>query len=222
MKKTTHKIFHILRKKAHFENESSFRNPFWKWKHNNIYHFALGTSSTSSLGRLQGLSGVLSSRENSNSESSPGPSGRSVSLATPTAAAATPSSNDERVRELMSRLPPAPPIQMGVTTETVTKRSFTGKFIQETHYFKAFEFSRQNFFMYFAIWTENETTKGITVWNIFSILTVWRSVNLESNLWCHQFAQKTNFRIILCTEINVLEELRKPQFSFKIYWPSNS
>ena len=25
----------------------------------------------------------------------------------------------------MSRLPPAPPIQMGVTTETVTKRSFT-------------------------------------------------------------------------------------------------
>ena len=92
---------------------------------NFIYHFALGTSSTSSLGRLQGLSGVLSSRENSNSESSPGPSGRSVSLATPTAAAATPSSNDERVRELMSRLPPAPPIQMGVTTETVTKRSFT-------------------------------------------------------------------------------------------------
>ena len=55
-----------------------------------------------------------------------GPSGRSVSLATPTTAAATPSSNDERVRELMSRLPPAPPIQMGVTTETVTKRSFTG------------------------------------------------------------------------------------------------
>ena len=35
------------------------------------------------------------------------------------------SSNDERVRELMSRLPPAPPIQMGVTTETVAKRSFT-------------------------------------------------------------------------------------------------
>merc|ERR1711997_425537 len=84
--------------------------------------------STSSLGRLQGLSGVLSSRENSNSESSPGPSGpsgRSVSLATPTAAAAVTWGNDERVRELMSRLPPAPPIQMGVTTETVTKRSFT-------------------------------------------------------------------------------------------------
>ena len=23
----------ILKKKTHFENESSFRNPFWKWKH---------------------------------------------------------------------------------------------------------------------------------------------------------------------------------------------
>ena len=93
-----------------------------------IYHFALGTSSTSSLGRLQGLSGVLSSRETSNSESSPGPSGpsgHSVSLATPTAAAAVTSSNEERVRELMSRLPPAPPVQMGVITETVAKRSFT-------------------------------------------------------------------------------------------------
>ena len=35
----THKTFHILKMKAHlekepyFENESSFGNPFWKWKH---------------------------------------------------------------------------------------------------------------------------------------------------------------------------------------------
>ena len=37
--KKPHKIFHILKmkthfeKELHFENESSFRNPFWKWKH---------------------------------------------------------------------------------------------------------------------------------------------------------------------------------------------
>ena len=39
MKKTPHKTFHILQmkthfeKELHFENESSFPNPFWKWKH---------------------------------------------------------------------------------------------------------------------------------------------------------------------------------------------
>ena len=38
-KNNTHKTFHILKMKAHFEkephfeNESSFWNPFWKWKH---------------------------------------------------------------------------------------------------------------------------------------------------------------------------------------------
>ena len=76
-----------------------------------------GTSSTSSLGRLPGMSGILSSRDNSHSEASPGPT-----AVTPAGVAAT---NDERVRELVARLPPAPPTKMGVTTEIVTKRSFT-------------------------------------------------------------------------------------------------
>ena len=37
--KNTHKTFHILKMKTqwekdpHFENGSSFQNPFWKWKH---------------------------------------------------------------------------------------------------------------------------------------------------------------------------------------------
>ena len=39
MKNNTHQTFHILKMKAHFEkephfgNESSYWNPFWKWKH---------------------------------------------------------------------------------------------------------------------------------------------------------------------------------------------
>ena len=77
-----------------------------------------GTSSTSSLGRLPGMSGILNSRDTSQSESSPGP-------VTPSTTTTVSTSNDERVRELVSRLPPAPPTKMGVTTETVTKRSFT-------------------------------------------------------------------------------------------------
>ena len=38
-KNNTHKTFNIFKMKAyfekepHFENESSYRNPFWKWKH---------------------------------------------------------------------------------------------------------------------------------------------------------------------------------------------
>ena len=44
-KNNTHKTFHILKMKArlkkepHFENESSFCNPFWKWKH--VYAFTV-------------------------------------------------------------------------------------------------------------------------------------------------------------------------------------
>ena len=58
------------------------------------------TTSTSSLGRLPGMSGILST----NSE---------------------PQNQDEKVRELVSKLPPQAPTKMGVTTETVTKRTFT-------------------------------------------------------------------------------------------------
>ena len=66
------------------------------------------------------MSGILNSRD---TESSPGPvTPTPAATSTPTTVATT---NDERVRELVSRLPPNPPTKMGVTTETVTKRSFT-------------------------------------------------------------------------------------------------
>ena len=64
-------------------------------------------SSTSSLGRLPGMSGILGV------------------AATPTGSAVqSPMSSDTKVKELVDRLPPAP-TKAGTTTETVTKRTFT-------------------------------------------------------------------------------------------------
>lgn len=63
----------------------------------------ISTSSTSSLGRLPGMSGLLASSETTS----------------PVA-----QSNDDKVRELVSKLPPAPS-KIGTTTEVVTKRTFT-------------------------------------------------------------------------------------------------
>ena len=72
------------------------------------------TSSTSSLGRLPGVSAILS----------PESSTTSTQLEPKNEVAPRVQSPDDKVRELVSKLPPAP-TKAGVTTETVTKRTFS-------------------------------------------------------------------------------------------------
>ena len=69
------------------------------------------TSSTSSLGRLPGVSAILSPASDSTSVTS-----REIEPRV--------QSPDDKVRELVSKLPAAP-TKAGVTTETVTKRTFS-------------------------------------------------------------------------------------------------
>ncbi len=79
------------------------------------------TSSLGSYGRLPGVGGILSSEQPAGSSMG----SRSLSTSAAPSATSTLASNpDDKVRELVAKLPTTP-TKPGTTTETVTKRTFT-------------------------------------------------------------------------------------------------